>query len=402
MLSPVARPAAIALAVALALCALPPARAETLTITPVLTGLAWPVALAFAPDGRWFLNERLTGAIRVVAGGQLQAQVWATVPVLTAGEQGLLGLAIDPRWVQGERWVYVYHTYANGTTPVNRIARFFDTSGQATVLEVVLDGIPAAGFHNGGILGFGPDGMLYATTGDATNMNNAQDLGSLGGKVLRMNGDGSVPADNPFVATPGANPRVFTYGHRNIFGLAFRPVTGQPFITENGPSSDDEVNALVAGGNYGWPNVLGVAGDPRYRDPILVFQQIIAPTGAAFFTGSQVENLSGDLVFGDWGRGALNRIRFAGPTSDAVAFNDRPATSPEGGGGVLDVDSGPDGFLYFTTRSAIYRVNGTAQPGGGPSGVSTWLLALALIVIAASVVLVILVARDRRRRRTAK
>ena len=399
-----ARISVLAVAVVLVAASFPPARAAgSLTIAPVLSGLAWPVSLAFAPDGQWFVAERLSGAIRAVEAGQLLPQPWATLAVVNGGEQGLLSLAIDPRWSQGQRWVYAYHTYPNATVggPMNRVVRLFDSGGVGTNLQVILDGIPAGSFHNGGILGFAPDGTLFATTGDAQTAGNAQDLSTPAGKVLRMNPDGSVPAENPFAATPGANPYVYTYGHRNVFGLAFRPSTGQPFITENGPADSDEVNALVPRGNYGWPTVRGVAGDPRFRDPVFVFPRVIAPTGAAFFVGSQIANLSGDLVFGDWNRGALNRLRFLGPTSVQVAFNDTPAYSPEGPQGVLDVDNGPGGYLYFTTPSTIYRVNGTAveRPGGGgPPEVPWWFFPLAGILLVAGATLAVLW----KRRRTAK
>jgi len=382
---------AAATAVLLIVASVPGARgAEPLTILPVLSGLSWPVSLAFAPDGTAFLAERFTGAIRIVESGAIRPDLWAVLPVLTSGEQGLLGVAVDPRWAQGERWVYAYHTYDAAGGPTNRIVRLLDAGGQGTGLEVVLDGIPASTFHNGGVVEFGPDGFLYATTGDAQNSANAQDPGTLAGKVVRMHPDGTVPPDNPFASTPGANPYVYSYGHRNVFGIAFRPSTGQPFITENGPQDSDEVNALVAGGNYGWPAVRGVAGDARFVDPVLAFPQSIAPTEAAFFTGSQISNLSGDLVFGDWLRGGLNRLRFAAPGSTQVALNDAIASSPDGANGILDVEDGPEGYLYFTTPSAVYRVNGTALSIGLPAP-PLWAV-LAALGFAAVVAVIVVVA----------
>ncbi len=397
-----ARASALALAILLAALPSPLVRgAEPLTILPVLSGLDWPVSLAFAPDGRWFVAERLTGVIRVVEAGILRSDPWATLTISANGEQGLLGLAIDPRWAQGDRWVYAYHTYDSGGRPTNRIVRLFDSAGHGSSLEVVLDGIPAGTIHNGGILEFGPDGTLFATTGETGSSAAAQDLGFLGGKVLRMNPDGTVPTDNPFAATPGANPYIYTYGHRNVFGLAFRPSTGQAFITENGPSSDDEVNALVPGGNYGWPVVLGVSGDSRFRDLVLAFGQEVVPTEAAFFTGSQIGNLSGDLVFGSWRHGSLIRVRFVDPGSTQVAGNDVLASSPGGAFGVVDVEDGPDGHLYFTTPSAIYRVNGTAvqgPSGGGTPVASPWPIVVAIILVAVAVPIIVLLGLRRSRK----
>ena len=396
----VPRAFAIGTAIVVLVASAPTARgAEPLTILPVLSSLDWPVSIAFAPDGRWFIAERLTGAIRVVEAGSLRPDPWATLNVLTSGEQGLLGIAVDPRWAQGDRWVYAYHTYDATGRPTNRIVRLFDSGGQGAGLEVVLDGIPASSIHNGGIVEFGPDGTLFATTGDAANGANAQDLGTLAGKVLRMNPDGTVPSDNPFAGTAGANPYLYTVGHRNVFGIAVRPSTSQPFVTENGPSGNDEVNALVPGGNYGWPTVLGVAGDPRFIDPILAFSQTIAPTEATFFTGSQVGNLSGDLVFGDWLRGGLNRVRFVDPTSTQVERSDLLASSPDGPTGILDVEGGPDGYLYFTTPSEVYRVNGTAAEGPaiGTPTVPPWaIIAIAVLLVAVAITALVALRRTRK------
>ncbi|MBI4417120.1 MAG: PQQ-dependent sugar dehydrogenase, partial [Euryarchaeota archaeon] len=169
-----------------------------------MTGLNWPVALAFAPDGRIFYAERFTGAIRIIQNRALLPQPFYTLENTAAGgEQGLLGLALDPAFPAGP-YVYAYHTFddpANGIV-YNRIVRIRASGNAGTFDRVVLDRIPAAGVHNGGILAFGPDGKLYATDGDATNTAAAQDLSALNGKIMRINPDGSVPSDNPFVGDP--------------------------------------------------------------------------------------------------------------------------------------------------------------------------------------------------------
>ncbi|MFQ5879470.1 MAG: PQQ-dependent sugar dehydrogenase, partial [Dehalococcoidia bacterium] len=261
----------------------------------VAEGLEFPVSIAFAPDGRIFYNERLTGRIRIIQEGQVLPEPFAQLDVVTRAETGLLGLTLDPAF-QENGFLYVYHTYQAGGGIRNRVARFRAQGNQGVEMEVILDGIPAAAIHNGGILEFGPDGKLYVATGDATQRRRAQDVDFLGGKTLRLNPDGAIAEDNPFPGSP-----VYSLGHRNVFGMAFRPQTGALYITENGPASDDEINLVTAGGNYGWPEVLGVANDQRYIDPIATYTPVIAPTEADFYSGDVYpQQYRGNLFFGDW------------------------------------------------------------------------------------------------------
>src|SRR3990172_4321176 len=230
----------------------------------VASGLEWPVSFAFSPDGRIVYSERFTGRIRIISGGAVQAGEVGNVSVETAGEQGLLGLALDPDF-EMSAWVYVYHTYRSESIGdvMNRVWRFPAGGPPSGASESVLDGIPAGTFHNGGILGFAPDKTLFITTGDTTTGGNSQDPLSLAGKVLRVHRDGSIPSDNPFPGSP-----VYTLGHRNVFGIAFEPRTGVPFITENGELSDDEINRLVPGANYGWPWDRGFANNSTSANPL--------------------------------------------------------------------------------------------------------------------------------------
>jgi glucose/arabinose dehydrogenase len=242
--------------------------------------------------------------------------------------------------------VYVYYTYEDGEAVYNRVSRLREEAGKAVDEEVLLGRIPAAPFHNGGVLTFGPDGKLYITTGDATESSLAQDRSSLAGKVLRLNDDGAIPDDNPFPGSP-----VYTLGHRNVFGIAFHPASGQPYITENGTSRDDEVNRLLPGANYGWPFHLGVAHATGYQDPLFTFTPNIAPTQAVFYTGDQLPGqYQGNLFFGDWNTGSLHRVVL--DETGAVKQHEVVLRVP--GGGILDVEQGPDGYLYFSTASAIY------------------------------------------------
>jgi len=398
------RALAVAFAAALVAGALlgtpwPAARGQAVRET-VATGLAFPVSFAFPaagpfPAGSILYTERLTGDLRVLTpGGPPPGARGANVSVLTDGEQGLLGIATALDFAS-RPYVYAYHTYLNGTTggAVNRIIRWWlgpTVPPGPPPVEVVLDGIPAGTNHNGGILGFAPDGTLFATTGDAGVPGNAQDNGTLAGKVLRMNPDGSIPAGNPIPGSP-----VYTLGHRNVFGLAFHPVTGTPYVSENGPDRNDEVNVLDPGRNYGWPIGTGPLGDPGYVDPILTFPGVIAPTGLAFYTGTAVLAWQGSLFLGDWNRGVLQRIALGGPTYRVVTGTE--VVDSLGGSGVLDVEDGPDGFVYFSTQDAIYQVReGGGPPGAGPTGFGEILVLIAVAVLVVGFVIALW--RERRRR----
>jgi len=228
----------------------------------VASGLRAPWAVDLAPDGRLFVTER-PGRVRIVQlgpGGGLQPDSWATVPASTSidGERGLLGIALDPDFAQ-TRFVYLYYTYvAPGGAIRNKVVRMRDQSNRGVEETVILDGILGNNDHDGGRLKFGPDGKLYVTTGDAENGDNAQSPSALAGKILRLNKDGSIPADNPTSGSP-----VWSLGHRNVQGIAWNPDTGALYETEHGPSNlfpdccNDEVNLIVPSGNYGWPTVRG-------------------------------------------------------------------------------------------------------------------------------------------------
>jgi glucose/arabinose dehydrogenase len=235
----------------------------------LVTGLDVPWGLAFLPDGSALVSERDSARIRrVTASGQV-SEVGTVPDVVAQSEGGLLGLATPP----GQPTVYAYLTAAED----NRVVRMSFEGGALGQPEVVIDGIPKAGNHNGGRLAFGPDGMLYVSTGDATQPDRAQDLESLGGKILRLSPDGGVPADNPFAGSP-----VFSYGHRNVQGLAFDQA-GRLWASEFGQYTWDELNLIEAGGNYGWPVVEGVGDDDRFTEPVAQWPTDEAsPSGIAY------------------------------------------------------------------------------------------------------------------------
>lgn len=236
----------------------------------IATNLASPWGLAFLPDGSALVSERNTARIKRIASGTVTTI--GTVPgVRPAGEGGLHGLAVAPTFAT-DRLVYAYHTAAND----NRVVRMrFDTS--LGTPQVIVSGIPKANIHNGGRLAFGPDGMLYISTGDANRSSRAQNPASLGGKILRVTPTGAAAPGNPT-----AGSRVWTLGHRNVQGLAFDG-GGRLWAGEFGQNTWDELNLIQAGRNYGWPTVEGRSSDTRFVNPIAQWSPAQAsPSGIAF------------------------------------------------------------------------------------------------------------------------
>src|SRR5918996_3771337 len=223
------------------------------TFEDLVTGLDVPWGLAFLPDGSALVSERDSALVRQVTASAQVTEAGTGPDVVADNESGLLGLAVPP----GQSTVYAYLTAADD----NRVVRMSFDGGALGEPEVVIDGIPKAGNHNGGRLAFGPDGMLYVSTGDAAQPDRAQDLESLGGKILPLSPDGTVPADNPFAGSP-----VFSYGHRNVQGLAFDQ-DGRLWASEFGQNTWDELNLIEAGGNYGWAGVEGVGKDEPFIQP---------------------------------------------------------------------------------------------------------------------------------------
>jgi glucose/arabinose dehydrogenase len=301
----------------------------------VATGFDVPWGLVFLPDGSALLSERDTARILSVSADGGVTEVGPVEGVQPGGEGGLLGLAVAP---DSPETIYAYFTAAED----NRVVRMPYLSGALGAAEVVVDGIPKAGNHNGGRLAFGPDGKLYVSTGDASRPERAQDLESLGGKILRLNPDGSIPADNPFDGSP-----VFSYGHRNVQGLAFDE-DGNLWASEFGQNTWDELNLIQAGQDYGWPVVEGVGGDDRFVDPVAQWSTDEAsPSGIAFVR---------DTVF----MAALRGERlWQIPVQDGTAGS--PADFAVGEFGRLrHAEVAPDGSLWVLTNNTA---RGTPRDG---------------------------------------
>ncbi|MFJ6651822.1 PQQ-dependent sugar dehydrogenase [Microbacterium sp. NPDC091313] len=296
--------------------------------------LTAPWSIAFAGDAV-LLSSRDSGEILELVGDGTRV-VGTVEGVVSRGESGLLGIA-----AQDQSFVYAYSTGADG----NRIQRFpLRVDNGARVLgepETILDGIPENSTHDGGRIAFGPDGMLYATTGDAQDRPAAQNPESLAGKILRMTPDGDVPADNPI---PGS--LVYSLGHRNPQGIAWAE-DGRMFAAEFGQDTWDELNIITAGGNYGWPEVEGIAGDPAYIDPVQQWNPDQAsPSGIAVVGGTIfVANLRGRM---------LRSIPVADPTTSTELFVGEY-------GRLRDVVASPDGGVWMLTNNT----DGRGQPAPG-------------------------------------
>lgn len=306
---------------------------------PFLEDLAFPTNMALAPDGRLFFTEKETGKVRIVTpDGRLLRRPFVTLPVIPGAERGLLGIAVHPDF-EREPWVYLY--LSDPTDGRNRLVRVRAAGDAAAgAPEALLDGLSAdAGYHNGGDLAFGRDGTLFVSLGEAHDPDRAQDPGDIGGKIVRLTDEGTVPASNPF----GPDDVVWSIGHRNSFGLCVDPDTGELWETENGPDRDDELNLIEPGTNYGWPAVTGAAGDDRFRDPLVVFPDPIALTGCAV--------VDGDVWFGSFD-GRLWRLRASERATGRV---EEMASFPSG---VTDVLVGPGGDLYVATADSIWTLEG--------------------------------------------
>ncbi len=333
----------------------------------IATGLVVPWGLAFAPDGRIFVTER-PGRVRVIEDGLLREAPWASLEpsVAATGEAGMMGIALDPEF---ERTGHVYVCVSlRRRVPgglANDVMRFTDREGSGTEPTLIVSDLPAAMFHAGCAVGFGPDGMLYVTTGDARRPAQAGIPSTLYGKVLRYEPDGTIPADNPVSGSP-----IYAVGFRNPQGLAWDPGTGELFATEHGPSGfpderfrtgDDEVNLVRRGGDHGWPAVAGASGDDRFVPPLVAWDAAVAPAGVAVYDGPY-DPWRGSLFIGTLRGQQLQRVGLergagAGPAWRVVG---QEAYLDEEVGRIRAVAMGPDGFLYVTTSNRDGR--GAARP----------------------------------------
>jgi glucose/arabinose dehydrogenase len=324
--------------------------APRLVATVVRSGLAVPWDLAFAPDGRMFVTERV-GNILIYAsaepGAAQLANVFPVPNINASGEAGLMSIELDPGFASNNL-LYVCASVTDGGQWLNQVLRY-RMNGNTPVFDgyVIRTGMRANSNHDGCRIRFGPDGRLWVTMGDAGDLANGQNPNVLNGKVLRVNGDGTIPADNPIM--PGASGRtaVYTMGNRNPQGLTFEPGTGRVIEVEHGDNTDDEINILRAGANYGYPVCRGPCGDPRFVDPVWTSGNVtLATSGADFARGVQWGAYDGSLFVAQLKESDLRRFTFAG----AVATQ-RDIFFDGTYGRIRTVRQGPDGSLYLTTSN---------------------------------------------------
>ena len=316
----------------------------------VAKGLTVPWALAF-PDKDTILVTERSGTIRVITKGKLRTKPLQTLPVLHRGEGGLMDIQLHPEYAKN-KLLYVSYMVRSAV----QVFRFKHTRNGLTDAKKILGGIPAARFHAGCRLGFGPDGKLYITTGDATNRRLAQQLGSLAGKTLRLNDDGTIPKDNPFVGRKGARPEIWSLGHRNAQGIDWHPVTKMMVQTEHGPSGfdgpggGDEVNIVERAKNYGWPVIHHRATRRGMVAPLLEYTPAVAPASGTFYSGKAFPDAVGDYFFGCLRGNRIVRVVFDGR---AVKRTEELLRGRYGR--IREVAVGPDGLIYFTTSNQDKR-----------------------------------------------
>jgi aldose sugar dehydrogenase len=346
---------------------------ESVRVHTLVKGLEQPAAFDVAPGGDVFYGERVTGEIRIWRRTHDRTVHFFDVPGVEGSVlsgTGLLALTLDPGYPEVP-FVYLLATRRVDGTVRTQVLRVSDDEGEGTDLVVLHGEDAGAGLqHNGGKIAFGPDGMLYVVIGERTVPALAQDMSSPHGKVLRLAPDGSIPRDNPF----GDDNPVFAFGIRNSFGMAFDPLGGELWETDNGPACNDELNRIVAGGNYGWGPSQSCSTPPPAPantnadgpDPILpevYWRSVIAPTGLAFCTGCGLGHRSeGAMFMGDFNQRRIHRFELA----ENRRGIERTSIVLTHARRILSVESAPGGGLYFSDSKGLYRL--VRIPGSGPTG----------------------------------
>lgn len=336
-----------------------PAGTTSVKAEVVVSGLEVPWGFVFLPNGSLLITER-PGRLRLANGGLLEEDPVLTINTGSTSEGGLLDIALHPGFdFQDNRDFYLYYTTTKDSTTINRVERFTlaPDAKSATSQGVILDNIPAARFHNGGRLRFGPKGNLFVGTGDARNPDNSQNKDSLAGKILRIKPDGSVPSDNPFPNNP-----VYLWGIRNTQGFVWADGPNM-WVTDHGPSGElgrsghDELSYATPGSNLGWPTIFGCESKEGLVSPSLAWQTALPPGGAALYTGTAIADWTGSLLIGALGDRQLHRVVFDPNNPRRVSRHEAyfRGDPPEGWGRLREVKMGADGNLYVSTSNCDGR-----------------------------------------------
>ncbi len=320
-------------------------------VETVATGLEVPWAFAWLPNKDLIFTER-KGRVRIIESGKLRAEPIFTVPdVEPSGESGLMDISLHPDFAKNTL-AYLAYSYNNDGKRV-KVVRYKLANNTFTEPKIIIDNIPGAPNHAGMRARFGPDGKLYITTGDSTDWTLAQKLDSLAGKTLRLNDDGTVPPDNPFVGQKDARPEIWAYGNRNPQGLAWQPGTGMMFQTEHGPSffegkgsGGDEVNIVEKGKNLGWPEIHHTEKREGMVAPLLEYSPACAPGSGMFYNGSIFPAFKGNFFFG-----CLRSARIVRVSLDGSKVVSQENLFDGTFGRIREMEEGPDGYIYFSTSN---------------------------------------------------
>ena len=313
-----------------------------------------PWELVFLPESNRALVTERDGRVLEIIDDELQSEVYLDLNIDSRGEGGLMGMTHHPDFPE-EPYIYLMYTYTNNNGNLyNRVSRFQDQNHQGVEEEIIIDQLPAGNYHDGGRIAFGPDKMLYITTGDTFNREIAQNLDNLGGKILRLTPEGKIPEDNPFKKSP-----VYSLGHRNPQGLAWHPKTEELFISDHGPSGEeglqakDRIKVVEAGSNFGWPDKIGYFEDGEYANPLIMWEKAVPPSGMTFYQGK--------LYVGTLRTRSLARISLSRKNDNFEVekiehlFNDGQGSSSYGR--IRTAVAGPDGYLYFLINNRDGRGN---------------------------------------------
>lgn len=317
-----------------------------------------PWSIVFTDSNRVLVTER-PGRLRVIENGKLiQEPVRVFDEISSKGEEGLMGLTLDPEY-RTNKLIYVSYAYKTNDVMKVKVMQFKDDGRNISGGKIIIDDLPAAQYHCGCRLKFGPDKKLYITTGDAGDREYAQDVDKLYGKILRVNSDGSIPPDNPF-----PNSSVWTYGHRNSQGIDWYPGSEIMWETEHGPSGfdgpggGDEVNIIKKGKNYGWPVVHHRDHRDGMEDPVLEFTPAVAPASGMFYRSGIIPEFKNNFFFGCLVGNGIMRVVVDEKDHEKPLSFEKICTDY---GRIRDVSEGYDGAIYFSTSNRDGR--GKPQEG---------------------------------------